>query len=67
MVFTLFAAFAVWQLRNNPEWTGWLGIAAHAQVFMVLGALAWALGRRLVATFARDGVTVDDRENSDDV
>lgn len=62
MVFTLFAAFAVWNLKGHADYSFWLGLAAHGQVFMVLGALGWVLGRRMLASATRDGVTVDDRQ-----
>lgn len=61
MTFTLFAAFAVWMLRSSSGFTFWLGLAAHLQVFMVLGALGWALGRRMMGKATRDGVEFDDR------
>jgi len=63
MVFTLFAAFAVWNLRNSAGFSFWLGLAAHAQVFLGMGALGWVLGRRMLANVTRDGVTVDDRNS----
>lgn len=62
MVFTLFAAFAVWILRDSQGLTFWLGLAANAQVFAVLGALGWALGRRMASKVTRDSVEFDDRE-----
>ena len=65
MVFTVFAAFAVWQLRGSGWFTFWLGLAAHVQVFMVLGALGWVLGRRMATELTRDGVNFDDRSNPD--
>ena len=65
MVFTLFAAFAVWNLRDSQGFTFWLGLAAHVQIFMVLGALGWALGRRMMSKATRDGVEFDDRSKDD--
>lgn len=61
MVFTVLAAFAVWNLKSHADYSFWLGLAAHGQVFMVLGALGWLLGRRMLASATRDGLTVDDR------
>jgi hypothetical protein len=55
----VFAAFAVWQLRNNPESTLWLGLAAHAQVFVVLFAIGALLVRRTVKV-SRSGVEISD-------
>lgn len=60
MVFTLFAAFAVWNLRDSAGLSFWLGVLAHIQVFMVLGALGWVLGRRIVVSVGRDGLSKDD-------
>lgn len=62
MVFTLFAAFAVWNVRGHPQFSFWLGLAAHGQVFGVLAALGWVLGRRMMASATRDGVSLDDRD-----
>lgn len=59
-VFTLFAAFAVWQLRNTPESTLWLGLAAHAQVFVVLFAIGALLVRRTVKV-GREGLEISDQ------
>ena len=61
MVFTAFAAFAVWNLRNSAGMSFWLGLAAHVQVFTVLGALGWVLGRRMSSKVTRDGAEFDDR------
>lgn len=63
MVFTLFAGWAVFNLRGNAAFSFWLGVLAHGQIFMVLGALSWVLGRRMLASATRDGVTVDDRHH----
>lgn len=60
-VFTLFAAFASYQVRSSPWLTLWLGLAAHAQVFVVLAALAWLLGVRRTVKVSRDGAEIDDR------
>jgi hypothetical protein len=64
MVFTGFAAFAVWNLRGSAGFSFWLGLAAHAQVFLGMGALGWVLGRRMLASASKDGVTVDDRSDT---
>lgn len=61
MVFTLFAGWAVWNLRASATYSFWLGVLAHGQIFMVLGALSWSLGRRMLASVTRDGATIDDR------
>ena len=61
MVFTGFAAVGVYLVRNSPGLSFWLALAAHAQVFLGMGALGWAMGRRMLASVSRDGMTVDDR------
>lgn len=62
MTFTLFAAFAVYQLRGSPGFTFWLGLAAHGQVFVVLAALAWLLGVRRTIAVNRDGLDITDSD-----
>lgn len=62
MVFTAFAAFAVYQLRGSPGLTFWLGLAAHGQVFVVLAALAWLLGVRRTIGVNRDGIDITDSD-----
>ena len=60
-IFTLFAAAAVWLLRDSPGFTFWLGLCAHAQVFVVLAALAWLLGVRRTVKVSREGAEIEDR------
>lgn len=67
VVFTAFAAVGVYIVRNSPGLSFWLALAAHAQVFLGMGALGWFAGRRMLASATRDGVTVDDRGTPDDV
>ena len=62
MTFTLFAAFSVYQLRDSPGFTFWLGLAAHGQVFVVLAALAWLLGVRRTIGVKRDGIDITDSD-----
>ena len=61
MVFTGFAAIGLWMVRDVPGFVFWLTLAAHTHIFMVLGALGWALGRRMMSKATRDGVEFDDR------
>ena len=60
-IFTLFAAYGVWLLRNSPGFTFWLSLAAHAQVFVVLAALAWLLGVRRTVKVSREGAEIEDK------
>ena len=60
MVFTCFAAFAVYQLRNEVGFTFWFGLAAHAQVFVVLASLGGLLVKRMVK-ITKDGAEYEDK------
>lgn len=65
ITFTAFAAVGVYIVRSSPGLSFWLALAAHAQVFLGMGALGWVMGRRMLASASKDGVTVDDRDNPD--
>jgi hypothetical protein len=60
VVFTVFAAVAVWLVSGNALYSLYLGLAAHAQVLVGMTALGWAMGRRVQGKFGRDGVELDD-------
>jgi hypothetical protein len=61
MVFTAIIIWSVWMLRGHAGFVFWLALAAHAQVLVGMTALGWQMGRRLMASVSRDGVTVDDK------
>ena len=63
MVFTLFAAVGLYLLRDHPEFTFYLAVAAHVQVLIGMTALGWQMGRRLNVNAGRDGVTLSDGES----
>lgn len=63
MVFTAMAIFAVWVLRDSAHHTFGLALAAHAQAFVGMSALGWAMGRRMTSNVTKDGVNFDDRES----
>ncbi len=65
LTFTVFAAVGVWLVRNHPGLSFWLALAAHAQVFLGMSALGWAMGRRMAGKATRDGVEFDDRSKDD--
>jgi hypothetical protein len=65
MVFTAMIIWSVWMLRDQPGFVFWLACLAHAQVFLGMSALGWALGRRLLFSVTRDGATVDDKEGGE--
>jgi len=61
MVFTAMIIWSVWMLRDHPGFVFWLALAAHVQVLVGMTALGWVMGRRLLASASRDGVTIDDK------
>ena len=61
MVFTAIIIWSVWMLRGHVGFVFWLALAAHAQVLVGMTALGWQMGRRLLASATRDGVTIDDK------
>lgn len=60
-VFTLFAAYGVWLVRNSPHFSFWLALAAHGQVLVGMTALGWAMGRRVNIEASRDGIGISDQ------
>ena len=66
MVFTGIIIWSVWMIRDHAGFVFWLALAAHAQVLVGMTALGWAMGRRLLASASRDGVTIDDKGQHDD-
>jgi len=62
VVFTIFAAVAVWLVSGNALYSLYLGLAAHAQVLVGMTAIGWALGRRVKFDAGKDGVKLDDSE-----
>jgi hypothetical protein len=65
MVFTALIVWSVWMLREQAGFVFWLALAAHVQVFVGMTALGWQMGRRLVASATRDGVSIDDGGNGE--
>lgn len=65
MVFTVFAGLGLWMVREVAGFVFWLTLAAHGHIFVVLGALGWAIGRRMLGKATRDGIEFDDREQSE--
>lgn len=63
VVFTGIIIASLWVIRDQPGFVFWLALAAHVQVFMGMGALGWAMGRRMQANVSRDGAGFDDRES----
>ncbi|WP_157222655.1 hypothetical protein [Novosphingobium sp. AP12] len=62
IVFTLMAAWAMHLVRANLRYVLFLGLAAHLQLLVGMGALGFVLGRRMAIRGSRSGFEVDDRE-----
>lgn len=62
VVFTGFAAVAVWQLRDQPFYLLVLGLAAHVQILVGMTALGWTLGRRLQLDVNKRGAKMSDAD-----
>ena len=60
VVFTVLIFISLWLLHNHPGFVFWLAVLAHAQVLVGMTALGWAMGRRVVFSGSRDGVSLDD-------
>ena len=62
VVFTVFAAVAVWLVSGNALYSLYLGLAAHLQILVGMTALGWAMGRRMQVKGGRDGFEIDDQD-----
>lgn len=60
MVFTVFAAVGLYLVRDHPDFTFYLALAAHVQILVGMTAMGWQMGRRLNVNAGRDGVTIND-------
>lgn len=65
IVFTGFAAVAVWLVSGHAEYSLYMGLAAHLQILVGMTALGWAMGRRVQAKGGRDGFEIDDSGSDD--
>jgi hypothetical protein len=61
MVFTAIIIWSAWTIRDSAGLIFWLAMAAHVQVFVGMTALGWTMGRKLLLSATRDGVTIDDK------
>jgi hypothetical protein len=59
-IFTIFAAIGVWLVSGNAYYSLILALAAHAQLFVGMGAFSFVLGRRMRFKGGKDGVEFDD-------
>lgn len=60
MVQTVYIMAITYLLRNHAGFLFWLAMAANVLLFVGMTALGWQMGRRLVASATRDGVSIDD-------
>lgn len=60
VVFTLFAAVAVWLVSGNALYTLILGLAAHLQLLIGMSAFGFVLGRRMSVEATKDGAKFSD-------
>ena len=61
IVFTVFAAVGVYLVRNSAWFAFWLALAAHGQVLVGMGALAFVLGARRSIKITREGAEIKDQ------
>lgn len=61
-IFTIFAAVGVWLASGNAYYSLILALAAHAQLFVGMGAFSFVLGRRMRLKGGRDGLEYSDNE-----
>lgn len=59
-IFTMFAAVGVYLVKGNAYYSLILALAAHAQLFVGMGAFSFVLGRRMRFRGGKDGVEFDD-------
>lgn len=59
-IFTLFAAIGVWLVSKNAYYSLILALAAHAQLFVGMGAFSFVLGRRMRLKGGKDGLEYSD-------
>lgn len=62
IVFTLFAAVAVYLVSGNAKYSLYLGLAAHVQILVGMTALGAQFVKRTIKA-GRDGVEISDHED----
>lgn len=63
-VFTCFAAWGVWHVRGNNQFTFWLAIVAHVQIALGLSVFGAQFVKRSIKA-GRDGIEITDQEGRD--
>lgn len=64
VVFTVFAAVAVYLVSGNALYSLILGIVANLQILVGMTAFGWALGRRMVVDVTKDGAKISDQDSA---
>jgi hypothetical protein len=64
MVQTLYLFVVTWWLQGHAEYLFYLALADVVLIFVGMTALGWQMGRRLVASAGRDGVSINDGEGA---
>lgn len=59
-IFTIMAAVAIYIVSVNAYYSLLLGLAAHLQLFVAMGAFSFVLGRRMRLKGGRDGFDYHD-------
>jgi hypothetical protein len=65
MVFTAIIIWLICLLKGNADYLANIAYLANGQVFIGMSALGWAMGRRLLASASKDGITIDDKGHSE--
>ena len=60
MVNTVYLFVVTFWLKGEAEYLFYLALADVALIFVGMTALGWALGRRMLVSASRDGVTIND-------
>lgn len=60
MVQTLHLFAITWALRGEAEYLFYIALIDAVLLFVGFTALGWQMGRRLIASATRDGVSIDD-------
>ena len=58
-VFTVFAAVGVWMVSGNAQYSFYLALAAHGQIFVGMTALAAQFVKRTIKA-GKDGIEISD-------
>lgn len=61
-MFTCMASVAIWLVSGNAYYSLILGLAAHLQLFVGMGAFSFVLGRRMRLEGGKDGFKFHDGE-----